>query len=120
MANNRYDDRLSGYPTAVESSGRGIRCPECESGRTVVFDSRPRFNGIGRRRRCSNCGARFSTSETVGVLLEPGVHGNIQHVEAVASHIPGWDAIDGDDRATIRRMVAALAARDSNADPEAA
>jgi len=43
-----------------------MKCPKCE-GETAVIDSRLRMrsNEIRRRRRCKECGHRFSTLETL-------------------------------------------------------
>ena len=39
-------------------------CPRCRE-KTVVIDSRETINGMRRRRRCPNCGHRFTTKELV-------------------------------------------------------
>ena len=51
-------------------------CASCD-GPTEVYDTRPHESGIRRRRRCCNCGTRFTTYETTtkprslqAVLLE--------------------------------------------------
>ena len=41
----------------------GIPCPSCQSHRHSVIDSRPRENTTMRRRKCKQCGERFSTFE---------------------------------------------------------
>lgn len=42
-----------------------IACPICGSGNTGVVASRPNPEGHWRRRRCKDCGTKFTTSETV-------------------------------------------------------
>lgn len=42
-----------------------MRCPYCGELETRVVDSRPVGDGIRRRRKCSGCGARFTTYERV-------------------------------------------------------
>ncbi len=42
-----------------------MRCPYCGELETRVIDSRPVGDGIRRRRKCSSCGARFTTYERV-------------------------------------------------------
>ncbi len=44
-----------------------MKCPFCESPDTQVSDSRPTDNNstVRRRRRCLNCGARFTTYERI-------------------------------------------------------
>ena len=42
-----------------------MRCPYCGELETRVVDSRPVGDGIRRRRKCSSCGARFTTYERV-------------------------------------------------------
>lgn len=44
--------------------GGAIPCPTC-GGRTQCIDSRPRKNGIRRRRMCRVCSARFTTLEVI-------------------------------------------------------
>ena len=43
----------------------GIRCPNCEGGLTSVVDMRRQSapDWIWRRRKCLDCGARFTTKE---------------------------------------------------------
>ena len=47
-----------------------MKCPFCSSENTKVVDSRPQRNGRLRRRICSSCHKRFSTTETYGVITE--------------------------------------------------
>ncbi|HMA32998.1 MAG TPA: transcriptional regulator NrdR [Chloroflexia bacterium] len=44
-----------------------MRCPYCHKGESQVLDTRepPDGDGIRRRRRCNNCGQRFTTYERV-------------------------------------------------------
>lgn len=44
-----------------------MHCPYCHKGESQVLDTRetPDSDGIRRRRRCSNCGQRFTTYERV-------------------------------------------------------
>jgi len=42
-----------------------MQCPYCGELETRVIDSRPVGDGIRRRRKCSGCGARFTTYERV-------------------------------------------------------
>ncbi len=48
-----------------------MRCPLCDHWGSKVLDSRPLDNGraIRRRRRCENCGARFTTYEQIEIRL---------------------------------------------------
>lgn len=48
----------------------GIACASCESVDTEVKDSRPQQNYIRRRRRCKNCGHRFTTRESEAPTLD--------------------------------------------------
>jgi hypothetical protein len=41
----------------------GLRCYLCGSRYLAVKDSRPARNAVRRRRRCVNCGAKFTTFE---------------------------------------------------------
>lgn len=40
-----------------------MRCPYCGEMESRVIDSRPVGEGVRRRRKCANCGARFTTYE---------------------------------------------------------
>lgn len=42
-----------------------MTCPECKSNQLVVVDSRAKSDGIRRRRKCLDCGARFPTFEAI-------------------------------------------------------
>lgn len=45
---------------------KGLRCPACRKvGRTTVLDSRPIYGAVTRRRKCSQCGARYRTHERI-------------------------------------------------------
>jgi len=51
-----------------------VKCPYCDNKKTKVLDSRAVEDGsaIRRRRRCEQCGSRFTTferRETVGVMV---------------------------------------------------
>lgn len=41
-----------------------MKCPQCAAD-TMVTDSRPRSNGVYRRRVCISCGHRCSTHEAI-------------------------------------------------------
>ena len=47
-----------------------LKCPKCKHTKSDVFDSRPRDEGIRRRRTCQKCGTRFSTQEKVFVSVK--------------------------------------------------
>ena len=51
-----------------------MRCPVCPSEDTAVVDSRPITNNtmIRRRRKCLDCGHRFSTHEACSVTGTAG------------------------------------------------
>ena len=40
-----------------------MHCPKCQSCQTTVSDTRHTSKGIRRRRKCLECGERFSTYE---------------------------------------------------------
>lgn len=40
-----------------------MECPECEA-KTVVLESREFAGAVYRRRKCKECGFRFTTEET--------------------------------------------------------
>lgn len=43
-----------------------MNCPICQSHNFHVVDSRPHYeNRIMRRRKCENCGARYTTMEEI-------------------------------------------------------
>ena len=42
-----------------------MRCLYCGEAKSRVVDSRPIGDGIRRRRKCTNCGARFTTYERI-------------------------------------------------------
>ena len=42
-----------------------MKCPRCDSNQQYVVDSRERFRGVVRSRRCENCGYTFKTVEKV-------------------------------------------------------
>lgn len=41
----------------------GLRCPDCQSVRLIVVDTRPHGQTVRRRRRCKSCGRNFFTRE---------------------------------------------------------
>ena len=49
-----------------------MNCPKC-GGKTVVIDSRSKFDGLvtKRRRRCTVCGERYNTTEEIDNLTTP-------------------------------------------------
>jgi hypothetical protein len=63
----------------------GFRCPECRSENSDVFDSRPGDDGgyLRRRRRCTICGARWTTRE-VFWSLKAAAGGDVAHARAWA------------------------------------
>ena len=46
-----------------------MRCPHCGDTQHKVIDTRDAADGIRRRRRCENCGQRFTTYEHVAASL---------------------------------------------------
>ena len=40
-----------------------MKCPRCGGGNVFVLDSRAKEDTVRRRRKCSDCGTRFSTVE---------------------------------------------------------
>lgn len=40
-----------------------MQCPKCGSNITSCIDSRPKENGVYRRRKCLDCGYRYSSWE---------------------------------------------------------
>lgn len=42
-----------------------MKCPKCNSNQQYVTDSRERFRGVVRTRRCERCGYVFKTVEKV-------------------------------------------------------
>ncbi len=46
-----------------------MRCPHCGDTNHKVIDTRDAADGIRRRRRCENCGQRFTTYEHVAASL---------------------------------------------------
>lgn len=50
--------------------GMSIKCPKCQHTKSDVYDSRPRDDGIRRRRTCQKCKTRFSTQEKVFVSVK--------------------------------------------------
>jgi transcriptional regulator NrdR family protein len=47
-----------------------IKCPKCKHPKSDVYDSRPKEDGIRRRRTCQKCEHRFSTQEKVFVSVK--------------------------------------------------
>lgn len=47
----------------MKPDGPGLRCYACDGRILAVKDSRPSRNAVRRRRRCLNCGAKFTTFE---------------------------------------------------------
>lgn len=45
-----------------------MKCPYCESGSTLVIDSRKAGKLRRRRRICRNCDYKFTTTEAVGII----------------------------------------------------
>ena len=40
-----------------------MNCPKCGSYQVGVIDTKPKPSGIRRRRKCQDCGYRFTTME---------------------------------------------------------
>lgn len=40
-----------------------MKCPQCKTGSAWVMGSREKEGSVRRRRRCTKCGFRFTTSE---------------------------------------------------------
>ena len=48
-----------------------IKCPKCQHDKSDVFDSRPKEDGIRRRRTCRKCETRYTTQERVFMPSAP-------------------------------------------------
>lgn len=44
-----------------------MRCPHCQSEKTICLDSRPQDTYTRRRRQCKSCKQRFTTLEVVAI-----------------------------------------------------
>lgn len=58
-----------------DKAGQGTCCPNCGSGKNGVVDSRPailggNINTVRRRRKCGDCGKRFTTYEIPAEIIE--------------------------------------------------
>jgi transcriptional repressor NrdR len=51
----------------------GPACPNCNSTKTSVVNSRRIPDAVKRRRVCEDCGGRFTTYEKVGKVVLPKV-----------------------------------------------
>lgn len=85
---------------------RGITCPECDHGDTVVRDSRPIANALRRRRYCGRCGTRFTTHE-----MPQGEEAATEVNARIAMLARRIDALPQHDRQTVRHIVEAFEAR---------
>lgn len=47
----------------MSESKTGYPCPKCDHSETKVIDSRPATDWKRRRRKCQDCGHRFTTHE---------------------------------------------------------
>ena len=62
MLNGRVTAEEATQRRGEKSSGWAFLCQVCQ-GPTCVLDSRPTEQGIRRRRKCLDCGFRFTTYE---------------------------------------------------------
>ena len=60
-----------------------MRCPQCRED-TLVTDSRQHARGVRRRRRCPECGHRFSTLEAVAVVTPHRPRARLQYRSGAA------------------------------------
>lgn len=58
---------VAGLSFVVVETLPAWRCPRCQCEKTEVIDSRPQSHDVYRRRRCSHCMFRWSTSERLVV-----------------------------------------------------
>lgn len=51
-----------------------ISCPSCGHPKSAVVDSRPfvHRDGVFRRRKCAECGKRFTTEEQIAAVFPSG------------------------------------------------
>jgi len=68
-----------------------MNCPKCDSPKSVVVDSRKHSDRINRRRKCGNCGAMYSTVESV--VVKPS-SGSAKHKTKEAVLADKWNAIE--------------------------
>jgi hypothetical protein len=84
----------------------GFACTDCGSQNTYVRDSRPRSDGgIRRRRRCENCGARFTTWEVpvgdAADFLSMAASAKDSVVKQAQELVTVFGDLDADDRAVL-------------------
>ncbi|HEY1192461.1 MAG TPA: hypothetical protein VGE74_32860 [Gemmata sp.] len=61
---------------ATHQLADGLTCPTCHGRQLFVTHTRGAAPGlVVRRRKCSACGCRFRTHETVAVVTAPGKTG---------------------------------------------
>lgn len=68
----------------------GIKCDVCQSDQVAVVDKRACRAGIRRRRKCLNCGYRFSTKE---IVVQGSVKLNVQRIKALRADGRTYDEI---------------------------
>jgi|HubBroStandDraft_1064217.scaffolds.fasta_scaffold09768_3 transcriptional regulator NrdR family protein len=71
------------------------RCPRCKATGNTVVDSRPFASGRRRRRRCFECGYRWTTQEIEGDLvkllrrLEAALRAGLEHMDRADELVRG-------------------------------
>lgn len=97
----------------MKPDGPGLRCAYCDGRILAVKDSRPSRNAVRRRRRCLNCGAKFTTFET----MSPTGHDTSRLYEAL-TYYEALLAMPEAHRAAVLAMVKALSPEPTK-EPEA-
>ena len=69
----------------MKPDGRGLRCYVCGGKELAVKDSRPSLNAVRRRRRCLDCGAKFTTFEIMSPTQDD-THRLYEALSALPAH----------------------------------
>jgi hypothetical protein len=86
-----------------KASHRGLRCYLCGGKELAVKDSRPSRNAVRRRRRCLDCGAKFTTFE----IMSP-TQDDTHRIYDALHYYDALSALPAHHREAVLAMVKAL------------
>jgi len=64
-----------------------MKCPECNCPSTQVVDSRKRGSAVVRRRQCTKCSERFTTTESYSGRLHDDLDTLSTRLDQAAAHV---------------------------------